>query len=83
MIDIVTPVDGDHSLAWAIMSMNYAFDTPSEKIVRFQDEVTAQDSFPSSSPSDRRCSPGPPGGTAPALGPDGDRLPEVAKAARP
>jgi phenylpropionate dioxygenase-like ring-hydroxylating dioxygenase large terminal subunit len=43
MIDIVTPVDGEHSLAWAIMSMNYAFDTPSEKIVRFQDEVTAQD----------------------------------------
>jgi phenylpropionate dioxygenase-like ring-hydroxylating dioxygenase large terminal subunit len=43
MIDIVTPVDAEHSLAWAIMSMNYAFDVPAEKIVRFQDEVTAQD----------------------------------------
>jgi len=43
MIDIITPVDAEHSVAWAIMSMNYAFDVPAEKIVRFQDEVTAQD----------------------------------------
>jgi phenylpropionate dioxygenase-like ring-hydroxylating dioxygenase large terminal subunit len=43
MIDIVTPVDGENSLAWAIMAMNYAFDTPAEKIRLFQDEVTAQD----------------------------------------
>jgi phenylpropionate dioxygenase-like ring-hydroxylating dioxygenase large terminal subunit len=43
MIDIVTPVDAEQSVAWAIMSMNYAFDVPAEKIVRFQDEVTAQD----------------------------------------
>jgi phenylpropionate dioxygenase-like ring-hydroxylating dioxygenase large terminal subunit len=43
MIDIVTPVDGNLSLAWAIMAMNYSFDTPAEKIRAFQDEVTAQD----------------------------------------
>jgi phenylpropionate dioxygenase-like ring-hydroxylating dioxygenase large terminal subunit len=43
MIDIVTPVDETSSLAWAIMAMNYSFDVPAEKIVRFQDEVTAQD----------------------------------------
>ncbi len=43
MIDIVTPVDEGHSLAWAIMAMNYAHDVPAQKIVAFQDEVTAQD----------------------------------------
>ena len=43
MIDIVTPVDAGHSVAWAIMAMNYAFDVPEEKIRVFQDEVTAQD----------------------------------------
>ncbi len=43
MIDIVTPVDEGHSLAWAIMAMNYSFEVPSEKIRIFQDEVTAQD----------------------------------------
>jgi phenylpropionate dioxygenase-like ring-hydroxylating dioxygenase large terminal subunit len=43
MIDIVTPVDESRSLAWAIMSMNYSFEVPAEQIVRFQDEVTAQD----------------------------------------
>ena len=43
MIDIVTPVDGEHSLAWAIMAMNYSHDVPEGQIVVFQDEVTAQD----------------------------------------
>jgi phenylpropionate dioxygenase-like ring-hydroxylating dioxygenase large terminal subunit len=43
MIDIVTPVDEGQSLAWAIMAMNYSFDVPAEKIVLFQDEITAQD----------------------------------------
>jgi phenylpropionate dioxygenase-like ring-hydroxylating dioxygenase large terminal subunit len=43
MIDIVTPVDEGRSLAWAIMAMNYSFEVPAEKIVKFQDEVTAQD----------------------------------------
>jgi phenylpropionate dioxygenase-like ring-hydroxylating dioxygenase large terminal subunit len=43
MVDIVTPVDADHSLAYAIMAMNYGFDTPAEQIRVFQDEVTAQD----------------------------------------
>ena len=43
MIDIVTPVDEEHSTAWAIMAMNYAFDTPAEQIRKFQDEVTLQD----------------------------------------
>jgi phenylpropionate dioxygenase-like ring-hydroxylating dioxygenase large terminal subunit len=43
MVDIVTPIDEGHSVAWAIMSMNYAHDTPADRIVKFQDEVTAQD----------------------------------------
>jgi phenylpropionate dioxygenase-like ring-hydroxylating dioxygenase large terminal subunit len=43
MIDIVTPVDTDKSLAWGIMVMNYRHDLPLETIVKFQDEVTAQD----------------------------------------
>jgi phenylpropionate dioxygenase-like ring-hydroxylating dioxygenase large terminal subunit len=43
MIDTVTPVDEGRSLAWAIMAMNYSFEVPAEKIVKFQDEVTAQD----------------------------------------
>ena len=43
MIDIVTPVDAGNSLAWAIMSMNYAFDASAERIRLFQDVVTAQD----------------------------------------
>jgi phenylpropionate dioxygenase-like ring-hydroxylating dioxygenase large terminal subunit len=43
MIDIVTPVDEGRSIAWAIMAMNYSFDVPAERIVVFQDEVTAQD----------------------------------------
>jgi phenylpropionate dioxygenase-like ring-hydroxylating dioxygenase large terminal subunit len=43
MIDIVTPVDTDRSLAWGIMVMNYGHDVPAEHIVKFQDEVTAQD----------------------------------------
>jgi phenylpropionate dioxygenase-like ring-hydroxylating dioxygenase large terminal subunit len=43
MIDIVTPIDQENSIAWAVMSMNYGFDVPAETIVKFQDEVTAQD----------------------------------------
>jgi len=43
MIDIVTPVDGEHSLAWAIMAMNYSHEVPAAQIVVFQDEVTLQD----------------------------------------
>ena len=43
MMDIVTPVDGEHSVAWGLMAMNYSFDTPAETIRVFQDEVTAQD----------------------------------------
>lgn len=43
MIFNVTPVDEAHSVAWGAMAMNYSFDVPSEKILAFQDEVTAQD----------------------------------------
>ncbi len=43
MIDIVTPVDSGRSLAWVIMTMNHSFEVPEERIVQFQDEVTAQD----------------------------------------
>ena len=43
MLDVVTPVSAQQSIAWAIMSLNYAFDVPAEQLVAFQDEVTAQD----------------------------------------
>jgi phenylpropionate dioxygenase-like ring-hydroxylating dioxygenase large terminal subunit len=43
MLDVVTPVSDQESIAWAIMSMNYAFDVPYQQLVDFQDAVTAQD----------------------------------------
>jgi phenylpropionate dioxygenase-like ring-hydroxylating dioxygenase large terminal subunit len=43
MIDIVTPVDAESSLAWSIIALNYLFDAPLEDLVKYQDEVTAQD----------------------------------------
>ena len=43
MIDIVTPIDAENSLAWPIISLNHHFEAPTEGIVKFQDEVTAQD----------------------------------------
>lgn len=43
MIFAVTPVDEEHSAAWGIMVMNYAFHVSAEKIRAFQDDVTGQD----------------------------------------
>jgi phenylpropionate dioxygenase-like ring-hydroxylating dioxygenase large terminal subunit len=43
MIDIVTPVDECESVAWAIVSMNYAHDVPAQELREFQDAVTFQD----------------------------------------
>lgn len=43
MIDIVTPVADDESLAWAIVAMNYGHDLSEDAVRGFQDEVTAQD----------------------------------------
>ena len=43
MINIVTPVDVNRSLAWQIMALNHSFDIPSEEIRARQNEITAQD----------------------------------------
>jgi phenylpropionate dioxygenase-like ring-hydroxylating dioxygenase large terminal subunit len=43
MIDIVTPVDAGNSLAWPIISLNHHFEAPLAGLIKFQDEVTAQD----------------------------------------
>jgi phenylpropionate dioxygenase-like ring-hydroxylating dioxygenase large terminal subunit len=43
MIDIITPVDAEESLAWPIIALNHHFEAPLEGLIKFQDEVTAQD----------------------------------------
>ena len=43
MLDTVTPVDAGQSLAWVVLSFNYAKDLPAEELRRFQDRVSLQD----------------------------------------
>lgn len=43
MIDIVTPVDENESLAWGIMALNYPTDVTDEDLRKFQDLVTGED----------------------------------------
>jgi phenylpropionate dioxygenase-like ring-hydroxylating dioxygenase large terminal subunit len=43
MAYLVTPVDEQHSVAWAILSLNYAHDIPDAELLAFQDKITAQD----------------------------------------
>jgi phenylpropionate dioxygenase-like ring-hydroxylating dioxygenase large terminal subunit len=43
MVDIVTPVDDQHSVAWAILAMNYAHDLSDAALLEFQDKITMQD----------------------------------------
>ena len=43
MLDTVTPVDAGLSLAWVVLSFNYAKDLPAEELRRFQDRVSLQD----------------------------------------
>jgi phenylpropionate dioxygenase-like ring-hydroxylating dioxygenase large terminal subunit len=43
MLDTVTPVDDRMSLAWVILSMNYAADLPETELRSFQDLVSSQD----------------------------------------
>ncbi len=43
MVDIVTPVDAQNSVAWAILAMNYGHDLPEDELLAFQDKITMQD----------------------------------------
>lgn len=43
MFACATPVAERESLAWLIIALNYAHDSPAEDLVRFQDIVTRQD----------------------------------------
>jgi phenylpropionate dioxygenase-like ring-hydroxylating dioxygenase large terminal subunit len=43
MADIVTPVDEQNSIAWAILAMNYGHELPADEILAFQDKITLQD----------------------------------------
>jgi phenylpropionate dioxygenase-like ring-hydroxylating dioxygenase large terminal subunit len=43
MVDIVTPVDSQNSIAWAILAMNYGHDIPEVELLAFQDKITQQD----------------------------------------
>ena len=43
MVDIVTPVDEHHSVAWAILAMNYAHNLSDAELLEFQDKITMQD----------------------------------------
>jgi len=43
MLDTVTPVDEDESLAWVVLALNYADDATDEDLRSFQDKVSAQD----------------------------------------
>jgi len=43
MLASVTPAGDAESLAWLILALNYAHDTPADELRRFQDEVSNQD----------------------------------------
>ncbi len=43
MLDTVTPVGHDESLAWVVLALNYADDSSDEELRAFQDKVSAQD----------------------------------------
>jgi len=43
MLACVTPAGDTESLAWLILALNYAHDTPADELRRFQDEVSNQD----------------------------------------
>jgi phenylpropionate dioxygenase-like ring-hydroxylating dioxygenase large terminal subunit len=43
MADIVTPVDEQSSIAWAILAMDYGHELPADEILAFQDKITLQD----------------------------------------
>jgi phenylpropionate dioxygenase-like ring-hydroxylating dioxygenase large terminal subunit len=43
MLDTVTPVDQDESLAWVVLALNYADGTSDEELRSFQDRVSLQD----------------------------------------
>jgi len=43
MVDAVTPVDEQHSTAWALLAMNYAHDLSDAELLDFQDKITMQD----------------------------------------
>jgi phenylpropionate dioxygenase-like ring-hydroxylating dioxygenase large terminal subunit len=43
MVDIVTPIDEQNSIAWAILAMNYAHNLPDAELLDFQDKITMQD----------------------------------------
>jgi phenylpropionate dioxygenase-like ring-hydroxylating dioxygenase large terminal subunit len=43
MLDTVTPIGEDESLAWVVLALNYADDTSDEELRSFQDKVSAQD----------------------------------------
>lgn len=43
MAYMATPIDEQHSVAWAILAMNYAQEVPDSELLAFQDTITAQD----------------------------------------
>jgi len=43
MMDTVTPIGGEESLAWVVLALNYADQTSDEELRAFQDKVSAQD----------------------------------------
>jgi phenylpropionate dioxygenase-like ring-hydroxylating dioxygenase large terminal subunit len=43
MVYTATPVDEQHSIAWAVLAMNYADDVPDAELLEFQNRITAQD----------------------------------------
>jgi phenylpropionate dioxygenase-like ring-hydroxylating dioxygenase large terminal subunit len=43
MLDTITPVDDEQSLAWVVLALNYADGTTDQELRSFQDKVSAQD----------------------------------------
>ena len=43
MLDTVTPIDEEESLAWVVLALNYADDASDEELRSFQDKVSLQD----------------------------------------
>jgi phenylpropionate dioxygenase-like ring-hydroxylating dioxygenase large terminal subunit len=43
MVDLVTPIDAENSVAWAILAMNYGHDLADAELLDFQDKITMQD----------------------------------------
>ncbi len=43
MVDVVTPVDEQNSVAFAVLAMDYGHEIPEAEVLAFQDKITMQD----------------------------------------